>query len=318
MIQTIPVNEHDRRPSSTVPLKLLPDEGSVGVGPVDVGVHIKRLRDAIAPLKRVVVAFSAGVDSTVVLKCARDVLGRDNVLAGTGVSPSLARRELDSVRDLATLLDVPLELVETSEMDSPNYTANPTNRCYFCKTELYTKLTEVARRRGFHVLLNGLNLDDTGDHRPGRLAATEFDVRSPLLEARLTKSDVRAVALKLGLPNWQKPALACLSSRIPYGTPVTIKSLTQIEKAEAFLYDRAFTNFRVRHHGNLARIEVNPTDLGRLVVEPLRSELVTYFKNIGYTYVTMDLQGFRSGSGNEVLPSRSGSGSGSAQRFGQA
>lgn len=276
-----------------------------------------RMQQIVRDLGRVVVAFSAGVDSTLVLKVALDTLGRGNVLAATGVSPSLAARELASVRELATILGADLELIGTSEMDSPQYTANPTNRCYFCKSELYTRLHELAAGRkqqgggGDWTILNGINADDTGDFRPGLQAASEYQVRAPLLEAGLTKADVRELARHLGIPNWQKPALACLSSRIPYGTPVTIASLSQIEKAEAFLYDRGFANFRVRHHqaspsgptpsGKIARIEVAVADLPRLCSEPLRTELLTYFKNIGYTYVTVDLQGFRSGSGNEVL-----------------
>lgn len=268
---------------------------------VDLRQKHERLARAIEPLKRVIVAFSAGVDSTLVLKVALDTLGRDNVLAATGVSPSLAARELASVRDLAAHLGAPLELVNTSEMDSPQYTANPVNRCYFCKSELYGRLDTLARERGYDAVINGVNADDPADHVNGLRAAREHRVRSPLLEAHLTKSDVRALAQFLGLPNWQKPALACLSSRIPYGTPVTIASLTMVEKAEAFLWDRGFANFRVRHHGKVARLEVSLEDLPRLMAEPLRTELLRYLKNIGYTYVTVDLEGFRSGSGNEVL-----------------
>jgi uncharacterized protein len=255
----------------------------------------------IRPLERVVVAFSAGVDSTLVLKAALDALGSPSVLAATGVSPSLAALEKQSVRDVARQLGAALELLPTSEMDNPQYTSNPANRCYFCKTELYTRLHELAKSKAYQAILNGTNLDDLTDHRPGLVAAREWSVRSPLVEVELGKQQVRELARALGLPNWQKPALACLSSRIPYGTPVSIASLAQIEKAEGFLWDRGFTNFRVRHHSNLARIEVSLPDLIRLTQEPLRSELVTYFKNIGYTYVTVDLQGFRSGSGNDAL-----------------
>lgn len=262
---------------------------------------LQRLIEIIRPLKRVVVAFSAGVDSTVVLKVAMDALGKENVLAATGVSPSLAQRELQSVRDLASLMEAPLELVGTSEMDNPSYSSNPINRCYFCKSELYTKLQEIAEAKGYLAILNGVNHDDRGDFRPGMEAADQWRVQAPLLEAQITKAEVREIAQTLALPNWEKPALACLSSRIPYGTPVTIGSLGQVEKAEGFLWDRGFKNFRVRHHSKLARIEVTVQDLPRLLEEPLRTELLTYFKNIGYTYVTMDLQGFRSGSGNEVL-----------------
>ena len=263
--------------------------------------NYEQLIGLIKPMGRAIVAFSGGVDSTVVLKVVLDTLGRENVLAATGVSPSLPQRELQSVKDLADVLLAPLELVETSEMDSPNYTSNPSNRCYFCKNELYSKLSELAANKNYNSILNGLNLDDTGDHRPGMSAAKEWNIRSPLLEARLSKADVRGLAEKLNLPNWEKPALACLSSRIPYGTPVTIQSLSQIERAEDFLRDRGFTNVRVRHHTNLARIEVDSGDLARLLAEPLRTDLIRHFKQLGYTYVTLDLQGFRSGSSNETI-----------------
>jgi uncharacterized protein len=261
----------------------------------------ERLRSLMGEMESVVVAFSAGVDSTVVLKVALKVLGREKVLAATGVSPSLPQRELQSVKDLAALMDAPLALVGTDEVNKPEYAANPTNRCYHCKTELYTRLTSVARERGFAAVVNGVNADDVGDWRPGMQAAREWEVRAPLLEAGLNKADVRALARELGLPNWSKPALACLSSRVPYGTPVTVGVLSQIERAEAFLYDRGFTGFRVRHHQRVARIEGSPADMRRLIDEPLRSEVVEAFKALGYTYVALDLQGFRSGSGNEGL-----------------
>jgi len=267
----------------------------------ELSAQYERLAGLIKQMGRVIVAFSGGVDSTLVLKVAMDALGRENVLAVTGVSPSLPQRELRSVGDLAAVLSAPLELIETSEMDSAHYTSNPSNRCYFCKTELYSKLTDLAAAKNFKAILNGLNLDDTGDHRPGMGAAKEWKIRSPLLEAKLTKSDIRALAEKLKLPNWEKPALACLSSRIPYGTPVTIQSLSQIERAEDFLRDLGFSNVRVRHHSNLARIEVDADDLAKLLQEPLRSNLIKHFKQLGYTYVTLDLQGFRSGSVNETL-----------------
>ncbi len=258
---------------------------------------MRRCSAQIRELKCVVVAFSAGVDSTVVLKVALNAVGPENVLAATGVSPSLAARELDSVKQLCQVLNAPLELVDTAEMDDPNYAANTSERCFFCKNDLFGKLTEVAKKKGYAVVLNGANLDDTGDFRPGLNAGKKWNVRSPLIDAKLSKAEVRILAKELGLPNWEKPALACLSSRIPYGTPVTIGSLSQVEKAEGFLWDHGFTNFRVRHHGNLARVEVRTADLVRLVEEPLRSELVKFFKSLGYTYITTDLQGFRSGVG---------------------
>ena len=267
----------------------------------ELALKFEQLLGLIKAMGRVIVAFSGGVDSTLVLKVALEALGTENVLAATGVSPSLPQREVQSVKDLAATLAAPLELIQTSEMDSPDYTSNPSNRCYFCKTELYSKLSDLAASKNYHAVLNGLNLDDTGDHRPGMRAGKEWNIRSPLLDAKLSKADVRALAQKLNLPNWEKPALACLSSRIPYGTPVTINSLSQIEQAENLLRDAGFSNVRVRHHTNLARIEVDAKDLPRLLQEPLRSEVIKRFKSLGYTYVTMDLQGFRSGSGNDVL-----------------
>ena len=252
-------------------------------------------------MERLIVAFSAGVDSTFLLKVAIDTLGRDNVLAVTGVSPSLAESEQKSVRDLAGHIGANLRLIETREMDNPNYVENSPRRCYHCKSELFGKLSAIAKAEGYAFVCNGANADDVGDYRPGMEAATEFAVRSPLLEAELTKEEIRTLSKTVGLPTWNKPALACLSSRIPYGTPVKVASLKQIDQAEAALRQAGFNICRVRHHGNLARIEVPADDLPRLVAEPLRSEIAAALKSFGYIYVAVDLMGFRSGSGNEVL-----------------
>ncbi len=261
----------------------------------------ERLCETLRQMGRVVIAFSAGVDSTFLLKVARDTLGPDAVLACTGVSPSLAEAELQSVRDLATKIGARLRLVETKEMDNPNYVENSPKRCYFCKSDLYSHLKAVAAEEGFEVICSGANFDDQGDYRPGMDAAKEFGVRAPLLEAGLTKEEIRVLSREIGLPTWDKPALACLSSRIPYGTPVTMPSLKQIEEAEGFLRQKGFRICRVRHHGNVARIEVPVADLPRLVSEPLRAEVAAALKGFGYAYVAVDLVGFRSGSGNEVL-----------------
>ena len=264
----------------------------------------QRLCQSLQTIERLIVAFSAGVDSTFLLKVATDCLGATNVLAVTGVSPSLAETELKGVRDLSAMLGATLRLVETREMDNANYVANSSRRCYHCKAELYRQLRQIAVAEGYGVIVNGANADDVGDYRPGMEAANEYAVRSPLLEAGLTKKEIRELSQQLKLPTWDKPALACLSSRIPYGTPVTIQTLGQIERGEGFLRGRGFRICRVRHHGNLARIEVPAEDLIRLVSEPLRGEVAEAFKGFGYTYIAADLMGFRSGSGNEVLKKR--------------
>jgi uncharacterized protein len=267
--------------------------------PADLDERRAELERIIDEMERVIVAFSAGVDSTLVLKVAYDRLG-DNALAVTAVSPSLPESELQEAIELARLIGAPHRLLETHELDDPNYAANPINRCYFCKMELYDELFELAQREGYRYILNGANLDDVGDFRPGEQAAREFgNVRSPLREAGLTKIHVRALARELGLPNWNKPAMACLSSRLPYGTRVTRETLKQVEQAEAYLRSLGFRQLRVRHHGDLARIEVERPDLPRLI--ELGEEITRKLKQLGYTYVTADLLGFRSGSMNETL-----------------
>ncbi len=245
-----------------------------------------------------VVAFSAGVDSTFVAAVAADVLG-NRALAVTGVSPSIPASEVKEARSLAAQIGIRHMLLGTSEMDRPGYVENSPQRCYHCKTELYGLLEEMAERDGIAFVLDGCNMDDLGDHRPGRVAAAEHRVRSPLIEAGLTKTDIRELSKERGLPTWDKPAMACLSSRIPYGTPVTVEALDQLGAAEAFLRGLGMRQLRVRHHGDVARIEVELADIP-LVVEH-RDRIVTRLRNLGYQYVTLDLVGFRSGSMNEGL-----------------
>lgn len=258
------------------------------------------LQAILRALDRAVVAFSGGVDSTFLLRVAADTLG-PNVTALTAVSPSLPGADRARAAALARDMGVRQVLVESRELDDPNYAANPANRCYFCKNELYRLCQTQAEALGVPAILDGTNLDDLADHRPGRRAAAERGVRSPLVEAELTKADIRALSREMGLPTWDEPSSPCLSSRIAYGTPVTPEALARIEACEKILREKGFREVRVRHHDRLARIEVGRGEIERLLDAPLRDEIVRRFKAAGYVYVTVDLAGFRSGSGNEAL-----------------
>lgn len=262
-----------------------------------------RLHHYLRPLERVAVAFSGGVDSTLVLKAALDVLGSDNVVALLAVSPSLPQSEKDEAIALATQLGARLEQLPTEETDDPQYQANAPNRCYFCKDHVYRALRQFAEQRGIAHVLDGMNAEDTLDVRPGRAAARELRILSPLHELGFSKQDVRDAAKALGLPNWDKPAAACLASRVPYGTSVTPKLLSQIERAEAALFDLGFRELRVRHHGHVARLEVPEVDLAPALAR--RCDITAALRRVGYTYITLDLDGLRSGSLNEVLSARS-------------
>jgi uncharacterized protein len=247
------------------------------------------------------VAFSGGVDSAVVAKAAQLALG-DHAVAVTGTSASLAEGELSAAREIAAQICIRHEILSTGEFNDPNYTANPSNRCYFCKTELYDQLEPLAKRLELAVIVNGANVDDAGDWRPGMQAAGEHQVRSPLLECGFTKADVRALALQWNLPIWDKPASPCLSSRVAYGEEVTPQRLQMIDRAEQLLRSLGLQTVRVRYHrGDLARLEV-PTDaIAQLAAPETRERLSSELKNLGFKYVTLDLEGFRSGSQNEVL-----------------
>lgn len=263
---------------------------------------IDRLLHHLRPLGRVAVAYSGGVDSSLVLKAALDALGSENVIALLAVSPSLPQSEKDEAIELAKSLGARLELLPTSETDDPRYQANAPNRCYFCKDHVYKALRHFAAQNDLEHVLDGMNAEDTLDVRPGRAAARELHILSPLHELGFTKQNVREAAKALGLPNWSKPAAACLASRIPYGTAVTPKLLSQVEKAEAALFDLGFRELRVRHHGDVARIEVPEADLSRVLKQ--RDAITAALKALGYVYITLDLAGLRSGSMNEVLAAR--------------
>lgn len=261
----------------------------------------ERMKEIIGSLERVAVAFSAGVDSTFVLKVALDVLGRENVTAVTGKSDSLAAAEFDESVRLTELVGVEHVVIETDEFDNADYIANPANRCYFCKTSLYEHMAGFIKERGIQAVINGINADDAGDWRPGIQAATEHDVRAPAAEAGMTKDDIRVLSKRLGLPTFDKPASPCLSSRVQYGESITPEKLRMIEAGEAFLHEMGIRECRVRHHNKLARIEVPADQVARLAEPAVRARLDQRFHEIGYQYVTLDLRGFRSGSMNEVL-----------------
>lgn len=265
------------------------------------GNPLHRLEQVVHAYGRLLTAFSGGVDSTVVAAVARRVLGRDHAPAVIGDSPSLPRWELDEARTLAEALDIDLLVVHPDEQQDAGYQRNAGDRCYYCKTSLYDVLAREAAGLGITTIANGTNRDDLGDHRPGLRAADEARVVSPLVEAGLGKEGVRGVARALGLPNADKPAAACLASRIPYGTPVTPERLAQVERAEAALRDLGFAGFRVRHHESVARLELPWDQVQRLMDDPMRDAVIAALRTAGFAYATLDLQGFRSGSGNALL-----------------
>lgn len=262
----------------------------------------KRLLDMLRALRRVVVAYSGGIDSTVVAKAAFLALG-DQAVAVTADSPSVPRAEIEEAKAIARRIGIEHRIVATAEFANPDYVKNDGTRCYFCKAELYRQIEGLLPSLQCDIICSGANLDDRGDYRPGLIAAAEHKVRHPLQEAGFTKADVRALALAWDLPTWDKPASPCLSSRIAPGVEATPERTARIEAAEAYLRTLGYREFRVRlHEGELARVEVPPDDLARLTDPRVLADLVRYLKGLGFRYVTLDLEGFRSGSLNELIP----------------
>jgi pyridinium-3,5-biscarboxylic acid mononucleotide sulfurtransferase len=262
---------------------------------------LEKLKGILLGMEKVVVAYSGGVDSAFLLKVAADTLGTDHVMAILAISPTYPSREYSRALETASSIGVKVEIIHTKEADDPRFKNNPVDRCYFCKHELFTRIAEYIAEGEFKNMVDGSNMDDLSDHRPGKKALKEKDIRSPLQEAGLSKIEIRDLSLQMGLPTWNKDALACLSSRFPYGENIDLKKLQMVDAAENFLSDLGFKNIRARHEKDSIRIEVSPSQIRLFTDDNLRMKVLAKMKELGYHYVSLDLEGYRQGSLNETL-----------------
>jgi pyridinium-3,5-biscarboxylic acid mononucleotide sulfurtransferase len=278
---------------------------SAEVGSIVLNLKFEKLKEVLASYESVLVAFSGGCDSALVAKVACDVLGPNKTLAVTAKSESLPEQEVQEVEDFVRAYKIKHQWITTHELEKPEYAANPINRCYFCKTELYQFLIPIANEIGFKAIVNGVNVDDLGDWRPGLKAAKEYNVKSPLVEAGLIKSEIRELSQQLGLSTWNKPAAACLSSRFPYGHAITSEKLRQVDRGEELLKSYGFKIVRLRHYGNSAKIELGPEELDRYrKSDDLSKEIKSKIRNLGFEEVELDPEGYRQGKLNTHLQTK--------------